>query len=486
MDYPELPQRLATNRNLTAILAGLMLGSGAAIFALLLVIGSPAVAFGAVLGIGIGLYVLTNLMAGLYATLLIVALLPFATLPVRIALTPTLIDTALGGFLLVYLVQYMTRRRTGFRFVSTDVLIAVFILFTLFSFVAGLGHTALTTSVLRQFAELLLSITMAIVLIDIARDTHTIRRLALLIIVAGAVQAIIGIALYIINDVSANQLLNSLSRFGYPSGNVLRYIEDNPDLGKRAIGTWVDPNAYGGFLMMVAALTGVQILAERPVTGRRWIALILFAPIVLTVVLTQSRGAGLALAAALLFVAVLRYRWLLVVIALSVVLIVILPFTRAYVERYLQGVGGVDLATQMRLGEYKDAFTLIGRYPLIGVGFAGTPDRDIYLGVSSMYLKIAGGTGLIGLSLFLLIMLETFRYGLVHWRYLMKSPQLFSVWFGLTAGLLGALVSGVVDHFYFNIDFQGAGMMLWLFVGLSLAAARLSKETQRITDLVER
>src|SRR5262249_53317181 len=130
-------------------------------------------------------------------------------------------------------------------------------------------------------------------------------------------------------------------------------------------------------------------------------------------------------------------------------------------------------STQMRLGEYKDALLLIGRYPIIGVGFAGTPDRDIYLAVSSMYLKIAGGTGLVGLTLFLLTIFETFLYRLRRWSRLIQSPELSNLWLGFAAGLVGAMIGGIFDHYYFNIEFPAAGMMLWGFVGLSLATAHL-------------
>lgn len=479
MQLPSVEQfqnRLIADRRLTAILIGVFLGSSAAILGVLLALGGPVVAFGAVIGIGVGLYILTDLMAALYVTVAMVGVLPFATLPVRVAITPTLIDVALGSFLLVYLFQWMTRRRAAFRLVPAHALIVIFIGFTLFSFVAGLGHAQPTTMVLRKFVELILSIVMGIVLVDIARDPQTLRRLALAIILIGGVQAVIGLALYFLNDQMAERILNALGRFGYPVGGVIRYINDDPTEAERAIGTWIDPNAYGGFLMMVAALVGTQIVAERPVTGRRWIAFVLFVPITVALVLTQSRSAVMGLGAAFLFVAALRYRWLLIPIALAVVLALVLPFTQAYIERFIEGVNGQDLSTQMRLGEYKDAFILISRYPLIGVGFAGAPDRDIYLGVSSLYLKIAGGTGLIGLSLFLLTLAETFRYGLKRWSALLASPLLTNVWLGFAAGLIGALVSGIFDHYYFNIEFHGASLMFWTFVGLMLAAARLSGE----------
>ncbi len=470
----QIQNRLVADRRLTAGLIGLFLGASAAILGLLLAVGGPVIAIGAVVGIGVGLYVLTDLMAALYLTIGVVGLLPFGTLPVKVALVPTFLDVAIGGFLVVYLFQWMTGRRSGFRLVPAHALIVVFMLFTLFSFVAGLGNAPPTTSTLRKFVELLLTMTLGIILVDVARDEQVLRRIALVLILVGAVQASLGLILYVMNADTAERLLNALSRFGYPSGAVIRYIEDNPDLAERAIGTWVDPNAYGGFLLMVGALTGAQVLAERPVTRSRWLALVLLAPIVATLGLTISRGAAIALAAVGLFMGVLRYRWLLILFALALVLALVLPFTQPYIEHFVEGITAQDLSTQMRLGEYKDALILIGRYPIIGVGFTGAPDRDIYLGVSMLYLKVAGSTGLVGLTLFLLIVAETFRYGLRRWSRLVRAPWLFNVWLGFAAGLFGAMVSGIFDHYYFNIDFHGAETMFWLFVGLSLAAARLA------------
>jgi O-antigen ligase len=465
--------RLANPRP-AAVWAGLLIGAGSGLLALITVIAGPVISFGLLIGIGAGLFVLTNLMAGLVLMLAAVAILPFATLPVRVALTPTFIDLALIGFVLVYIFQWMTGRRRDFRFVPAGAFILVFAGFMLFSFVAGLGNAPPTTSTLRKFVEMLLSVLLPLVLVDVARDERTLRRLALAIILAGAAQAVIGLVLYALNDVTAERVLNALGRFGYPQGGVIRYIEDNPDLGERAIGTWVDPNAYGGFLMMVAALAGVQILAERPVTGRRWLAVVLFVPLAGAVLLSQSRGAWLALAVAVAFVALIRYRWVLVAGAVAALLLFALPFMQGAVDRLIEGFTGQDLATQMRFGEYKDAFTLIGRYPLIGVGFTGTPDRDIYLGVSSTYLKLANSMGLTGLALFVVTMAETFRYGLRRWRDLLARPGLLPVWLGFNAGLLGVLVNGVVDHYYFNLEFHGAGTMLWVYVGLALAAARVA------------
>ncbi|PJF37045.1 MAG: hypothetical protein CUN49_02325 [Candidatus Thermofonsia Clade 1 bacterium] len=454
-----------------AILIGAALGAICASFGLLIALSGPIIAFGALFGIAFALYALTNLHFGLYLMIAIIALLPFGTLPVRFALTPTFIDVALGAFLLVYLFEWMTRRRERFRFAPAQLLIAFFSGWCLFSFVAGLGHAALTTNVLRKFVEMLLSMLTAIVIVDVARDKPTLARIAFALSLFGALQAILGVLLYLLNDQTALTLLNALSRLGYPRGDVLRYVEDNPLLGERAIGTWVDPNAYGGFLLMFGTVALANALNSKPAIGGRILAWLIFAPYPLALLFTQSRGAWLAFGAAIFFLALWRYRWLLLIGALGLALLLSLPFMERYIERLVDGLQGEDLATQMRFGEFKDSLTLIGRYPLIGVGFAGTPDRDIYLGVSSTYLKIANSTGITGVALFSLILLETLRYGLVRWRQL-RQAGLEALWLGFAAAVFGVAVNGVVDHYYFNLEFHAVSLAFWLIVGLALAAAR--------------
>ncbi len=123
----------------------------------------------------------------------------------------------------------------------------------------------------------------------------------------------------------------------------------------------------------------------------------------LCMILTFSRGSLVGLGAALLLLAALKYRRLLPVIVILLVIFMLLPQTQGYIEHFLSGVQGQDRATQMRFGEYKDAFILITRYPWIGVGFTAAPDIDLYIGVSNLYLLVAEQMGIIGLAAFLLV-----------------------------------------------------------------------------------
>jgi hypothetical protein len=77
-------------------------------------------------------------------------------------------------------------------------------------------------------------------------------------------------------------------------------------------------------------------------------------------------------------------------------LLLLLPQAQDYVQHFIEGLRLQDLATLMRLGEYKDALILISRHPWIGVGFVGTPEGSLYIGVSNVYLLMAEEMGLIG------------------------------------------------------------------------------------------
>ncbi|MCI0709710.1 MAG: O-antigen ligase family protein [Chloroflexi bacterium] len=463
------------DRRLAALAAGLMLGLLAGLTALALVALGPLVTFIGLVAIVIGLAALTNLDLALILLLNMIALLPFGTLPFELALTLSLIDAALGLFLVVYLFQWMTGERRDLQVTPAHAMILIFVMVMVFAFVRGIPNAPLTPGVLRRFVALMANIVMALVIVDVVRNVGMLRRLVLTVISIGAVSALVGIVLWFMSDDLANDVLTRLSRIGYPGGDVLRYREDGVRIGiERAIGTWVDPNAFGGFLMMVGALTAPQVLARRPVTGRYWLAAGLFGVIMLALFLTDSRGSMLGFVAGTGVVAVIRYRKLIWVGLFFMVIAFFLPPTQEYIGRLIAGVQGEDLATQMRFGEYRDALRLIQRYPLLGVGFSGTPDIDLYLAVASTYLTIMGNAGLVGLISYLLALGSVLWYAYRNRHAVLGDDDINDIALGLLAGIIGALIGGVFDHFYFNIEFQATSLTLWLYIGFFLASVRLA------------
>ena len=458
----------------TALTVGMTIGVLGAGIGLLVAVAGPLLALAAILGMLAGLYIITDVKLALYSIVGAVCLLPFGIFPVKIAITPTLLDLALAGFALVYLFQWMTGRRGGLRLTPVHALIALYLMWLILAFALGMRHAGPTSSVIRQFAETILSIALVFILVDLLRERAMLRRLVLVIFIAIGAQALLAVSLFLAPDSLAEALLIRLSRIGYPSGGVIRYIEDNPALGERAIGTWVDPNALGGILATATVIIAPQIAARRPVIGRRWLTLAIVLLLSLALFLTASRASFLALSAGLLAISIVRYRRLLPWLLLAGLLLLTLPQTQGYIERLTQAFQGADLATQMRIGEWQDSLRLIARYPLFGVGFTGTPDIDIYADVANMYLMMANQIGLTGLLVFLLAMAGLFAYGARAWPLARASPGFAAMHLGFHAALLTGLVNAVADLYFFRIDFQASITWFWLIVALCLASSRLA------------
>lgn len=455
---------------------GFALGLLATALGFAIAIVGPFLAVAGLFGILTGLYVITDIRIALYAIILTLLLLPFGVFPVKIAITPTLLDLAMGGFLLVYLFQWMTGRRGALRLTPVHALVAVYMMWLIFAFALGMRHAMPTPANIRQFAETLLSIGMVFMLTDLLRDPGTLRRLVLVIVLAIGAQALLAIVLLAMPDATAEALFARLARIGYPDGGVIRYIEDNPAFGERAIGSWVDPNALGGILAAAALIIAPQIVSKMPVMPKRWLTVAIFAAVSLALFLTSSRASLLALACGLLFIALMRYRRMLPVLLFAALAFALLPQTQNYLDRLVQAFQGADLATQMRIGEWTDSLTLIGRYPLVGVGFTGTPEIDIYTDVANMYLIMANQIGLTGVAIFLTTMAAVFLYGHRAWRLAKDQPDLSAIHLGYHAALLTALVNAVADLYFFRLDFQASITWFWLVVALCLACSRLVLE----------
>jgi O-antigen ligase len=294
---------------------------------------------------------------------------------------------------------------------------------------------------------------------------------------AGFAASFIGIVLYVIPSTWSIRLLSALGRVGYPTGaGVLRYVEDNPDLAMRAISTSTDPNVLGGLLILITTLTTAQLFARKPLLPRGVLAIMVLTD-ALCLYLTYSRGSMVGLIAGVGLLALIKYRKLVPLMLLGGLLLFLLPQAQNYVQHFVEGIQFQDLATLMRLGEYKDALILIGRHPWIGVGFVGTPESSLYIGVSMVYLLIAEEMGLIGLAVFLLIVVLFFRQVWLAWPAVCSQEGLESILLGLTTALAGILVGGIFDHYFFNLSFPHSVSIFWIFLGLAMVTIRLGTQT---------
>ncbi len=469
-----------SNRRGTAFIAILMLSVIVATMAgLIVALLSGLYALGGAMGLIVLVLILRNIEVGYAALIAVITLLPFAAVPINIGFKPTFLDLAVLALFGVWLLQRATGKLGGFINTPLSLPVLAFLALTLASFVAGLTYAPLTQTIARHFAEIVLSVLMFFLVTDSIRDADRLRRVTRFMIWGGILASIIAVVLYLLPDQTSMNLLSRLSVFNYPQGpGVLRYINDDPSLPQRATGTAIDPNALGGLLIMTLTLSVPQLFAKKPIVWRGT-AIVGVGLMGLALLFSFSRGSFVGTGLALIILGILRYRKLVLMIVIVLTLILILPQTQAYVTRFVEGVQGQDLATQMRFGEYNDALNLIARYPVFGVGFTGAPDVASYVSVANLYLLMADEMGLVGLAAFLIIMLVLFVSG---WRArperlndAIERSGLESIWWGLHTALVGALIGGVFDHYYFNLDFHHSVTLFWLFVGLAAASTRLAK-----------
>jgi polysaccharide biosynthesis protein PslJ len=458
----------------TASLAALLLGS-AGLTALVVAILGPMLAIAAGLGLLAAYLALRSPRWGLTFVILVVALLPFATFPVRIGFKPTFLDAALAAFVFVWAVGLLTGRDRRFVGSPMGLAVAIFLLLALFAFALGAANARPSVTTIRRFAEIAAGILLFFVVINVIRQQEDLEWAGRVLMLAGAGSALIGVVFYLIPEEWTVRIFNALGRLDYPGGyGALRYIEDDPDNAMRAIGTAIDPNTFGGMLILFSALLAPQLFAPRPLF-RRWQVVAMFGVTVLCLYLTYSRSAMLGLVSAIAFIALLRYRKLLWVGVLGLALLFLLPQAQEYVARFVAGIQGQDLATQMRFGEYRDALRLISRYPVFGVGFSGVPDIDLYLGVSSVYLLMAENMGLVGLAAFLLAMSVFFVMVLRTVRAGLHDDRREALLLGLSGAVLGVMVSGVLDHYLFNLAYPHMVSLFWLYVGLAVATVLIER-----------
>ena len=430
------------------------------------------IALGVCLTATLGVLILQSTQVGLVSLIALICLLPYAALPISIGFRPTFLDVALLALFGVWLMQFITGKQRYFITSPLGPLVLAFQGWALFVFIFGLRFAGLNLTITRNFLEVLLSVSLFFLALNQIKTAAQLTQISRAIIIMGGGTAALGIFFYVIPENVTIRLLSLLRIFQYPTEGILRYIENNPEQPMRAIATSIDPNALGGLMVFLTIIAVAHLFAPKPIMPRRYL-LPISAMMMLTLYLTYSRGALLGVVAGLGVMSLLRYRNLIWLMAAAFILVLILPQTQFYVTRFIDGLQGQDLATQMRFGEYKDALELIQRYPLTGVGFFGTPDIDLYVGVSSVYLLIAQQMGVIGAGLYILVGLAYIVLMYLTLRRLPRNHSLETPLLAYGLAILGAMVSGVFDHFYFNLQFIHIATLYWLTLGLGMVAHKL-------------
>jgi len=445
------------------LLVGLALGVAVAA-------ASPLYVVAGLVGL-VGLVCLfADVRVGLFGFVGVATLLPFGTVPISLGpVRPTLVDACLVPVLLLWLFRLLADRRERIRASGIDLPVLLFIGVCLTSFVLGTAYQT-TTSDVRKFAELLDGIIFFFGVVNCVRDLAVLRGLLLSFVGGGAASGLLGVVLYYLPVATSTALLRALSHVGYPATDILQYIASTTI--QRAIGTSIDPNILGATLMICGVVAVGLLASPGPRSRKLWI-LVALAPMLAALLLTYSRGSLVGFLAGCAVIATLRYRrlWLIGGVIVVVILLTGEVAQSSFLSHLQSGIEIKDQATLMRLGEYKDALRLISQYPWFGVGFGTAPNVDLYVGVSSIYLLIAEQVGLVGLTIWLWTMGSIILRAARHCRQAHDEASSLAV--SCLAALISALVAGIFDHHFVDMNFPHVVAMVWMTIGLLAVALKL-------------
>lgn len=442
---------------------------------------SPVVVAAAVLGLAVLGATIAEPRLGLFLFVAVVATLPFGVVPVRIGVQFTLVDVVLIATFAGLLVRLPSLTQTGgrFRLGAPGVLLLAFVVESAIAFLAG--ASAVDSEMLRRFAKLVASLLLFVVALNLLVDhPSSLDWLLRALMLGGALAGGVGAALWLLPPNTQLSLLTRLQAVGYPTADMLRYVpgpNGTYTTQLRATGTAVDPNVFGGTVMLAVALIAFQLLSRGRLLPRP-ILLLLGLPALAGLMTSYSRAAWLGLAVGVLMVGTLYDRRVWLAVPLGLAGLVGTPPGRAALERFVTGFSSSDPATALRFGEYHNALTLIQRYPLLGIGFGPSPDADVTAGVSSVYLLVGEQTGLMGLALYLAALAAVGVAGLGALRRTHDARQRGRL-AGLLAALLGALAAGVLDHYFANQVFPHAVALFWLYAALLVACSLQSPADSR-------
>jgi polysaccharide biosynthesis protein PslJ len=434
---------------------------------------SPLVPLAALLGVGLLALVLWRPMVGVWLFVIVVASLPFGVIPLPVAGAQlTFVDAVMIATFLGVVSRWVSTSARVPLDIPSVALIA-FVLVAVAAFLAGGSVSPITPELVRRTGKLLVSLLFFLVSRSILSTPDRLASLARGLMFAGALQGAVGTALMALPPLTQLTLLTRLGVIGYPTSNVLRYVPGpNATYTEqlRAIGTSVDPNVFGGTLMLSLVVIVVQWAGPRPVLPKLLLVLLAL-PTAAGVLLSLSRASWLGLAVGLALIGLVRYRRILVLGVLGGLGVLASPAGQAFITRFVGGFSTTDPATAFRVGEYANALTLLSRYPLLGIGFGASPDIDVTAGVSSVYLLVAEQTGILGLAVFALALAATWLIGMKHVTD-MRDGRLQGIRAAFFAAFSGALVTGLLDHYFANQDFPHAVALFWLYAAMLVSASQ--------------
>ncbi|MBF0494137.1 MAG: O-antigen ligase family protein [Candidatus Omnitrophica bacterium] len=248
----------------------------------------------------------------------------------------------------------------------------------------------------------------------------------------------------------------------------------------RPSASFPDPNVLGVYLSALVPLVAALAMVRETGKARIWMGIAVLLGLAGTV-LTFARGTGIAVYAALLFIAIVKKQKAVIAVLVGALLVfpLVMPKSIKDWAKEIKYNPIVFLCNYDRISIYKNAVNMIKHHPVIGVGvntFCKSytkyklPEPENAKTAETMYahniyLQMAGEIGFLGLGAFLLFLFFVFKNVFSVYRRL-KDGYLSVIALSLMACIGAFLINGLTET---NLYYPRVVMIFWYLIGFSLA-----------------
>jgi len=388
-------------------------------------------------------------------------------MPFSVAIAPAIANTFIGLFSGAFLISKLLKKEG----ISIDKMIFIsficLIIISLLSFINSVSYETSIYGIIKLLKYLLIFVVCS----DAIKDKKHLEKIVFSVCCGVSLLAI-------------DALWQFFSGYDFIHRSVLHH-----QIGlARASASFPNPNLLGIYMSaFIPLIVGLTILYFK---GKNKIFMFLLSILALTgIFLTFSRGAGLAVYLAILFLAIAGKKKLLILALIAVLLI--FPFVMPEnIKKWAKEVNYnpvVFMFNQDRISIYSNTINMVRHHPFIGVGantfsknygkyrtesaekYAYTPD-GIY--AHNIYLQMAGEIGLLGLAAFIFFLFLIFKNVASSYAKL-KDGYLRAVLLSLFAGILAFLVNGLTETSLYNAR---VAIVFWYLIGISLSLNRIGIE----------
>ncbi|KEO83303.1 O-antigen ligase family protein [Tumebacillus flagellatus] len=260
------------------------------------------------------------------------------------------------------------------------------------------------------------------------------------------------------------------------------YSEQESSIKLRVFSTIGNPNALGGYMVLIAPIA-ISLCLHAKDWLKRSLYGIVSLMLMYTMVMTYSRGAWIGFVAGMaLYTLITRNKWL---AGIGIVGLIAAPFvapdvvhrlTLAFTPEYLN-----KSSNKGRVEFWTRAFDIWKRYPVFGTGLGTAGDsvatRHNMPGatwIDNQYMKLLAETGLAGLLAYVaMIVTPVINGAKAVFGMKQKGSYLYALNAGITAALFGMIVENVTAAI---IEDLNVTTHFWVLIAILFAGIRLMRE----------